>query len=143
MQLRSPHSGASAEQLRFLRLIRDALLDLHRALLDVEQQAYEQVFDKPTPFELLRLLTESPQFAWLRSVSQLVAEIDDLMDAHPPSSAIAVADVTGRVASLIRLESGSEEYRNRYREALQRSIDVAGLHADLRRMLGTGPATER
>lgn len=143
MQLRSPQSGASPEQLRFLRLVRDTLLDLHRALLDVERQAYEQVFDKPTPFELLRLLTESPQFAWLRPISQLVAEIDDLMDSQPPSSATAIADVTSRVGSLVRLESPTEDFKDRYRDALQQSIDVAGLHADLRRMLGTGPVTRR
>ena len=143
MQLRSPHSGASPEQRQFLRKVRDSLLDLHRALLEVERLAYEQVFDKPSAFELLRLLTESPQFAWLRSVSQLIAEIDDLMDAQPPSSATAMADVTARVASLIRLESATDEFKERYREALQQSIDVAGLHADLRRMLGTGPVLGR
>jgi hypothetical protein len=132
---RSPHSGASPEQLRFLREVRDTLLELHAALLHVERRSYERTSLPPTPFELLRLLTESPQFAWLRPVSILVAEIDDLMDAVPPSSAVSIVDVTRRVASLVRLEVAPEDFKTRYRDALQESIDVAGLHADLRRLL--------
>lgn len=123
--------------------MRDALLELHRALLDLEQRAYSESFGKPSPFELLRLLTESPQFDWLRTISRVVAEMDDLMDAQPPSSAIAVREITARIASLVRLESGSDKFKEKYRDALQQSVEVAGLHADLRRLLGAGQPTGR
>lgn len=136
MQPRSPHSGASPEQLQSLRGIRNVLLDLHRALLDVERRVYEESFDTPSPYQLLRLLTESPQFAWLRPISGIVAEMDDMLEAEPPVSAVLVHEIIDRLVLMIRLDGPVSGFNQRYREALQQSVDVAGLHADLRRMLG-------
>ncbi|MEJ0091601.1 MAG: hypothetical protein WDM80_17870 [Limisphaerales bacterium] len=46
---------------RRLKELRDALLQLHKALMDSERTSYEQTFGKiASPYQFLKLLTEDP-----------------------------------------------------------------------------------
>ena len=52
--------------------IRDALREVHRALIDVVRAQYEKEHGPVGgPAELLRLLTEDPFFEWLRPLSRV------------------------------------------------------------------------
>jgi len=59
----SPRTGRTASALTGLR---EALLLLHKALLESERVSYEARSAKITsPYQFLKLLTEDPWFAWL------------------------------------------------------------------------------
>src|SRR5437773_11324633 len=72
------------EQLRDLsaRLVR-----LHALLLDRERHVYEERHGPVGSWELLQLLLRDEQFAWLRSLSTLMAQIDAVVDADEPVGA--------------------------------------------------------
>lgn len=61
-----------------LRKIRNELLDLHKTLMNIERANYEAEFGKLTNMQLLNLLFEHQNFVWLREISILVADIDEL-----------------------------------------------------------------
>src|SRR5260370_8770867 len=72
-----------------LQSIRNALLDLHKALVDSERVNYEQTFGAiPSPNHLLQLLTRDPWFAWLHPLSKLIVAMDEaLADKEPLTNA--------------------------------------------------------
>ena len=62
--------------------LREAILCLHKALLESDRVGYEQTFGKiGSPYQFLQLLTTDPWFAWLRPVSQLIIAMDEMLDS--------------------------------------------------------------
>ena len=58
---------------RLLTDLRQALLRLHKTLLDWERTAYDRVHGRTTGHPLLQAILNDPQFAWLRPLSELIA----------------------------------------------------------------------
>lgn len=104
---------------------------LHKALLDAEAERFGPIAG---PFELLGLALNHEQFAWLRSLSELMVELDEVRDADAPYEArlaafrVAVEELVGP------RPPGRPQFRERYAEMLQRP-EVAMAHGDLRRVL--------
>jgi hypothetical protein len=126
-----------------LRDLSRRLLRLHRLLLDRERGLYEDRHGAIPSGELLGLVLNDEQFAWLRSLSTLIARIDEVVDAD---EAIAPATVQSAFRETRRLlKSGDPgEFRDRYHAALQDSADIVMAHADVSRVLGSAsdpPAT--
>jgi len=84
----------------FIAELRTTLLDLHKSLMDAQRVRYEREHGRiQTPNEFLGLLLEHPSFAWLRSLSALIAQLDEWIEevatsvAYSIVAAIAVIDV--------------------------------------------------
>src|ERR1035441_5949621 len=77
-----PEPAGARERLNALR---EALLALHKALLEAERGSYEASFGKiSSPYHFLHLLSSDPWFAWLTPVTQLLAAMDEKLDAPEP-----------------------------------------------------------
>src|SRR5208282_2596213 len=64
-----------------LQVLRDALLDLHKALVDAERVSYEKTLGViQSPNHFLQLLTTDPWFAWLQPLSQLIVAMDEALE---------------------------------------------------------------
>ena len=63
--------------------LRNALLHLHKTLVDSERISYEQTIGTiPSPNHFLQLLTNDPWFAWLHPLSLLIVAMDQaIVDA--------------------------------------------------------------
>ena len=120
-----------------LRELSARLLALHKLLLDRERHAYEERHGPADPAQMLRLLLQSEQFAWLRPLSKLVAQMDDLVDSNEPVSKEDAERTYGEAFRL--LGSGdSGVFQDKYRDALQASPDVVMAHASIRAVLRVG-----
>jgi hypothetical protein len=112
--------------------LRDALLALHKTLVDSERVGYEQTVGPiASPNQFLQLLTQDPWFAWLHPLSRLIVAIDEALDGKEPATAAgleALVKQTGRL--LVASESG-EGFSGHYYAALQRDPDVVLAHADV------------
>ena len=65
--------------------LRDALLALHKTLVDAERVSYEQTIGAiQSPNQFLQLLTSDPWFAWLHPLSQLIVALDEAQDEKKP-----------------------------------------------------------
>ncbi len=106
-------------------------------LLDTERIAYEQVRGRVSSGELLQLVIEHEQFAWLRRISELVVQIDEMLQADEP---VSLDDAQNLVAEVRRLLTPSEvgtRFARRYYNALQREPGVVLAHAEVSELLAS------
>jgi hypothetical protein len=140
-----PDNEVSESTLQRLGQLRKPLLHLHKTLLDLEREAYERAHDRvENSYELLQLVLHDPWFAWLHSLSELMVQIDEMLDAKEPvkeSDAIAVIDQVRILLTPSEIGSG---FQKKYFSSLQQSPDVVLAHSEVVRHLGTaGGATDK
>jgi hypothetical protein len=117
-----------------LRLLGTRLLALHAALLDDARHAYEETHGPTTAAELLRLVIHDEHFAWLRSLSAMLAQIDEALDPREPTAAVNAESFFHATQELLR-SGGSGAFQTKYRDALQRSPEIVMAHADVVKVL--------
>ena len=120
-----------------LRDVSHSLLRLHKALLEQQRQTYERVGGQiKDSYEFLHLVMHDKFFAWLHHLSELVVQIDEMLDAEEQllqSDAAALFDQARFL--LIPLESG-DDFQRKYFDSLQQSPDVVLAHSDVVKLLG-------
>jgi hypothetical protein len=133
MSVQSGLEQAGARQR--VTIVREALLRLHKALLESERVGYEKVFGKiRSPYQFLQLVTTDPWFAWLRPVTQLIVAMDELLEGKEPLTVAGVEALVGQVKTLLVPTVGGEGFSKHYDEALQRDPDVVFAHAATARL---------
>src|SRR5258706_3495455 len=86
--------------LKRLRELRRQLLHLHKTLLEMERADFERVSGRLNSGELLQLLISHAQFAWLRQISALVVEMDEMLSAAEPATAADGGNLLAQVRPL-------------------------------------------
>jgi hypothetical protein len=120
--------------------LREALLRLHKSLLEMERRAYEKEHGKVSAGELFRLVIDDAQFSWLHNISEFVVRIDENL-----SSDEGVTETDARVAmSLARKifapSATGDGFQKKYFDAIQKEPAVVMEHAQLARMFNNEPA---
>lgn len=124
--------------------LRDALLRLHKTLVDSERISYEQTMGTiPSPNHFLQLLTSDPWFAWLHPLSLLIVAMDQAIDSkrHPLTPADAEALMQQTRQLLVASEEG-DGFPKHYFDALQRDPDVVFAHAQAAKIFHQKKRTE-
>ncbi len=117
--------------------VRRALLKLHKALLDDERIQYERVRGRvESSGALLQLVLHDEWFAYLRPLSALVVQIDELLDADEATEREAEA-LGAQASMMLKPDEGSANgLAEPYRAALQRAPEVVLAHAEAAKLLG-------
>jgi hypothetical protein len=120
-----------------LTKVRTVLLRLHKTLLDFEREGYERARGKiENSYAYLQLVMSDPWFAWLRQLSELIVEMDELLAAkETPSEATAKALIQQAGLLLTPSESGAE-FQKKYFAAVQQSPEVVLAHSEFANLLG-------
>jgi len=119
--------------------LREALLQLHKSLLDMERRTYEKEHGKVSAGELFCLVVDDAQFSWLHNISEFVVRIDESLATNE-----GVTDTDAHVAvSLARkifapTESG-DGFQKKYYDAIQKDPAVVMEHAQLARLFNNEP----
>jgi hypothetical protein len=120
-----------------LQPLRDALLALHKALVDSERVSYEQTIGTiPSPNHFLQLLTSHPWFAWLHPLSQLIVAMDEALDEKEPLTMANVDALVHQTRLLLVASESGDGFSKHYFDALQREPDVVLTHARVAKLLG-------
>jgi hypothetical protein len=131
--MHTPDDPARAELRAALRDAWKQLMPLHRALIDAASAEYTAtVAPVSGPTHLLRLLQEDPFFEWLRPLTSIIVDLDTMSRTDFERS-----DVDAIAARLERHFGATPDagFTARYVPLLQRDIDVAVGHANIRRIL--------
>ena len=132
---REPEDAAARQPLQELR---DALLDLHKMLIDSERAVYEtNVGPIKSPHHFLQLLSNDPWFAWLRPISQLIVAMDEALDADEPLTSDSVDALMNEPVFLLLPAERGGEFGERYMAALQRDPHVVLAHAQVAKRIGS------
>jgi hypothetical protein len=127
--MHTPDTPERAELRAALRELSKALLPLHRALIQAARDDYAFAHGKTvTPAQLLQLVTDDPFFAWLKPMTSIIVEIDEMV--RTDFEADAARSVAARVAELF-----GGALNERWVPLLQRDVDLAIAHASIRRAL--------
>ena len=105
------------------------LLELHKALVEVEREGYERARGRMTDGEFLKALIDDPGFAWLAPLTALIVRLDEL-DTHdiPPEYRM-------EVKRLLKPDDLGSAFQRRYHEILQKSPDALVAHGAVMRVL--------
>jgi hypothetical protein len=115
--------------------LRDALLPLHKTLVDSERIEYEKTMGPiSSANEFLRLLSNDPWFAWLAPLTRLLVDIDEALEGEEPLTEQRIAAFVASVFKLLVAEENGHGFEKQYFEALQRDPDVVMAHADVARL---------
>ncbi len=118
--------------------LRQALLDLHKALVDSERENYEKIIGAiPSPNHFLQLLARDPWFAWLHPLSQLIVAMDEALDQKEPLTAGDVDALKKQARLLLLVSETGDGMSKHYFDALQRDPDVVLAHAAVTKVLGS------
>jgi hypothetical protein len=120
-----------------LREVRQALLKLHKILLEVERQNHERVAGRiENSYQFLQLVMQDKTFAWLRYLSELIVQIDELLDTEEGPSEDRARQLLEQARFLVTPAEDGDEFQKKYFTALQESPAVVLAHAEVVRVLG-------
>ena len=121
--------------------LREAMLPLHKGLLEFERVGYEATFGKiQSPYQFLKLVTDDPWFTWLAPMTQLITAMDEMLDAKKNPLTVAGVDaVVDRLKTLLVATEGGEGFSRHYDEALQRNPYVVLAHAAVAKLIRAQP----
>src|SRR4051812_31005382 len=109
--------------------LRNRLLQLHKILLEDERRTYERVHGRiPSPGAFLQLLLSDSWFAWLRPVTSLVVDIDEVLAGKDPATNEIAEDLLLRARALLTETEAGRGLGKGYFDALQRNPDVVVTH---------------
>lgn len=130
-------SELTAETRERLQRVRTVLLRVHKRLLDFDREGYERERGKiGNSYEFLQLVMGDAWFAWLRQLSELIVEMDELLASkEAPNETTGVALIQQANFLLTPSESGSD-FQKKYFAAMQQSPEVVLAHSEFANLLG-------
>ncbi len=137
MRASSKNTGPLSEHAQHLAKIREALLSLHKTLIDSERVRYEKTIGKiPSPQHFLKLLTSDPWFAWLHPLSQLIVTMDEALEEKGPLTLAAADALINQARLLLVPAEASHHFSGHYFNTLQENPDVIFAHAEAIKLVG-------
>jgi hypothetical protein len=116
--------------------LRDALLELHKSLLDAQRIRYERDHGRiESSGRFLDLVVQHPAFAWLRSLSALIAGIDEWVEAGGEARRQDLDAMFDALRSLIEAEGRSTAFGEPYWKILDDVPEALVAHVRLWRLL--------
>lgn len=101
--------------------VRSALLHLHKILLAMERDTYERLHGRVSSGDMLKIVLQHPQFAWLHSLSELIVRIDEVLDMKEPPQETEVVALLTEIRALLLPSDADSRFARKYHEALQNS----------------------
>jgi hypothetical protein len=120
-----------------LEAVSRALQQIHKEILEAEG-AY---LPGRSALTLLDRLLNDPEWAWLRALSHLIADLDESLAEDDGATPESASNAAGRVRALIfgLGEPREAVFLDRYRPLLQHSAALASAHGELKRLVDALP----
>jgi hypothetical protein len=119
--------------------LREALLRLHKTLLDMERRDYEKAHGVVTTGELFRLVVDDAQFAWLHNISEFVVRIDEALSSDEGVTEQGAHVSISLARKLFATSETGDGFQKQYFDAIQRDPAVVMEHAELVRLFNNEP----
>ena len=114
-----------------LKSVRNQLLALHKTLLDHQKEEFEGNNHRITsPSQYFELVTTHREFAWLKTLSELIVSVDTLLDGKDFDSENAL-NMLAYTKKLISSEQPHNDFAEKYIRSLHQNPSVALAHAKL------------
>ena len=133
----TPETELTAETRERLTQVRTVLLRLHKTLLDFEREGYERQHGKiGNSYEFLQLVMGDAWFSWLRQLSELIVEMDELLASKETSNETTAVALIQQANLLLTPSEAGGEFQKKYFFAMQQSAEVVLAHSEFAKLLG-------
>lgn len=130
-ELENGHDQLTDETRGKLKQLSQALLRLHKTLLDGAKAEYEAKNGAISGAnQYLQLVLDDPHFAWLRKISSLVALVDEATSVRRPAAENEAQSLLNEAKSLLNFEDPDETFNDKFQTALQANKDAVIGHND-------------
>jgi hypothetical protein len=119
--------------------LREALLRIHKSLLEMERRTYEKEHGKVTAGELFRLVVDDPQFSWLHNISEFVVRIDEALASDEDVTATDSHIAISLARKIFTPSESGDGFQKKYFDAIQKDPSVVMEHAQLARLFHSEP----
>jgi hypothetical protein len=127
----------TAETRERLTKVRTVMLRIHKTLLDYDREGYEREHGKiNNSYEFLQLVMGNDWFAWLRRLSELIVEMDELLAAKEARNESTGVALIQQANLLLTPSEAGGEFQKKYFAAMQQSPEVVLAHAEFANLLG-------
>ena len=118
-----------------LQTAQQALLHVHKALLEAERRRYEAEHGRvPSAMAFLQLLLNDPWFAWIRPMSGLAAQIDEALFAKPGETALPSDLLLEEARFFLSPRHEGDDLPGKLFQMIQANPEVAVAHAEAMKM---------
>ena len=124
-----------------LQKVQSALMQVHRNLIGSLKSDREQILGHSiSPVDWLQMMITQAEYAWLKTLSGLMADFDALIDNH---------EVTEKELQIAQQELGklflrssihADDFHSKYTQALRRDSELMLYHGQLRHLILNLPA---
>ena len=120
-----------------LRELSHSLAKIHKSLLNFQKEIHERLDEKRlSPYDLLHLSLNDPDFDWLRKLSRLMVIIDDGADQEEADqSSAALHEAKKELRSLFIEDGKHEDFKNRVERASIKHPEICLQLADLKKRI--------
>jgi hypothetical protein len=128
---------AAGDRAKEVGALRQTLLELHKAMLDAQRIEYERAYGRiQTSGEFLGLVLNHPDFEWIRSLSALMAQLDEWAEGGEEATPGALDAIFATLRELIRRDGGSNvAFSTRYWKMVQDEPNVTVAHVKTWRLV--------
>lgn len=133
MTVGNPASDPAFAKLRDLRTL---LLKAHKILMDAEKDIYEATYGPiANKGEYLRLVLGHEQFSWLRPISQLIVQFDEVLMSKKPQSLERGAELMDAARHLLQTTEIGEAFQERSALVSQKDPEMAAMAMKIAELL--------
>lgn len=119
-----------------LRELRPLLLKSHQILMEAEKDHYESLYAPiATKGEYLHLVLHHEQFSWLRPISQLIVQIDEVLMAKQPQARERATELVRQTRYLLQATEIGEVFQARSQRSAQSNPEMAAIMIKLSELL--------
>lgn len=123
------HDTLTVETRQKLKNLSQALLRLHKILLDDAKTDYETRNGAINGAnQYLQLVIDDPHFAWLRKLSAMIALIDEATSRLRPATESDAQALIAEAKILLNFEDADEDFNDKFQNALQNNADAVLSH---------------
>lgn len=125
MTVGNPASDPAFAKLRDLRPL---LLKAHKILMDAEKDIYEATYGPiANKGEYLRLVLGHEQFSWLRPISQLIVQFDEVLMSKKPQPLERGAELMDEARHLLQATEIGQAFQERSATVAQQDPEMAAM----------------
>jgi hypothetical protein len=122
-------------RIQLLKESRLRLLKLHKLLIDIERENFENLNGKITSGHYLNLLVNDSNFEWLRKFSTLIVEIDEMLDLDDGYTINMINKNLSQLRELLDSETIDENFNKKFKTVLQTNSEVADKREEIVKLL--------
>ena len=126
-----PQESASTRE--SLQALSQSLLEIHTQILEVKRRSDPGLRGVPG----MNRLIHDPEWAWLRSLSSLIADVDHRAASKEPLTEAEFADFASRARGTVLGQGDRSDavFLAQYRPLFQDNAALASAHGELKRLL--------